>query len=78
MKADYGLYPALEKHFSSKQELADAACMCLTQLHKCLNGKARFRKSEKIAIMNYITIRNKYGIPSDDLFDLIFKDEVAV
>jgi hypothetical protein len=60
------------------RELADAACMCHRQLYRCLHGEAQFRKSEKIAIMNYITVRNKYGITSDDLFDLIFKDEVTI
>lgn len=77
MKANYGLYPSFERYFGSKRELADAACMSRTHLCRCLYGKAQFRKAEKIAIMNYLTVRNKYGVPSDDLFDLIFKDEVT-
>lgn len=77
MRGSCFLYPSLKDHFSTMQELADAGCMCLTRLHQCLKGKEQFKKAEKIAIMNYITVKNKYGIPNEDLFDLIFKDEVT-
>lgn len=73
MRADMGLYPSLGRYFSNMQELADAGCMSRTRLTDCLHGRKQFTDQEKIAIENYISIKDEYGIGDPEHFDTVYK-----
>jgi hypothetical protein len=73
MRGSCGLYPSLGRYFDSKQELADAGCMSRQRLDDCLHGRKQFTDQEKIAIDNYISIKDEYGIGDPSHFDTVYR-----
>ena len=57
MRPAKNIYPALGRYFDTTEDLASAACMKRSKLHKCLKGEQNFTPSEKRAIVTNIIAR---------------------
>ena len=68
MRASGGLFPALGRHFSTMQELADAGCMSPRRAQDCLRGIKQFTAQEKAAIARAIKLKElKVNVEAADL-----------
>ena len=73
MRASCGLYPSLGSNFKNLQELADAGCMTPRHAQDCLRGRKQFTDQQKVAIQNYVAMKNKKDMATADDFDLTYR-----
>lgn len=72
MRASFGLYPSLRRHFKNMKEFADAGCMTPRHAQDCLRGRKQFTDQEKVAIQNYVAMKQE-GMATADDFDLTYR-----
>ncbi len=51
------LYPALDRFFDSRSQMAHAGCMSRDHLWRCLTGQREFTRAQKKAIAANIAVR---------------------